>query len=755
MLIKLDGVTKYYYSASSVSMALHKIKLEFKMGEFVAITGESGSGKSTLLNVISGMTTYDDGELYIEEEETSSYDAHDWEVYRRDRIGFVYQNYNLIDKFTVYDNVESALIIRGCGKQNRHKETMDIIREVGLEKQIHQKAGKLSSGQKQRLAIARAIAKETDIIVADEPTGNLDSENGKQIVELFQKLAKEKLIIMVTHNLEQALPYVSRVVRLYDGEVVSDQTNQKVQEVPSRETNQILLTGAKKKLFTAWHFAGLNILRQPLRGMLFGFFILFAALVSYIFIGEIAANYDDVYTRKYDTSAFYQENEKRLIVTRLDGETIEAKDMAVFRDTPYVTMVDQYDVVNDMNYYIEEGVDYQYIYGSSEYLDSEEESDTTEYKSPEFLSNQKFMKSASCITQSDLSAGELPKSYDEIVLYSQDKSLIGTTKTCFIKGLNLWGEGVYLETTMTITGILEDSTSQVYFSDAFCGQFAANSLGEYVEFDGGWNELKKSFDFLGDFIPVIAEDLEENQVRVSRYLSVEENYQGNAYFSPGAPLYYFNSGTSVIKNRFTSDLVLTSLTDTSSLNVAFIEVSENAYNTLFSKGSNQASVYIKDYIYTDAVMKDLSKEGYSVISTFRAASTEYDTKLVYNRITILLISFGGLIIMAVLNILIVSSLLKIKRKDYNILRSMGMGPKTVRLINIFELNIYAVSSILLVISGSGVLVVLGIGDLEELVKYMGWKNLGIFVLYNLAITQATAFLFNRYLERRMDWRRKI
>ena len=199
-MIKLENVSKFYHNEGNVVLGLHRVNLEFKMGEFVAITGESGSGKSTLLNVISGLDSYEEGELYFNGEETSHYDEEDWQEYRKNNIGFVFQNYHLIDSYTVLENVESVMIINGISKKARRKRALEILKQVGLEKHLKHKGTKLSGGEKQRLAIARAIAKDTPVIVADEPTGNLDTKTGKQIIEILKELSKTKLVIMVTHN---------------------------------------------------------------------------------------------------------------------------------------------------------------------------------------------------------------------------------------------------------------------------------------------------------------------------------------------------------------------------------------------------------------------------------------------------------------------------------------------------------------------------------------------------------------------------
>ena len=221
-MIRLENIHKFYYTDAGVTQALRRVNLQFNVGEFVAITGESGSGKSTLLNVISGMDTFDEGEMFVQGHPTFHYDESDWEKYRRDTIGFVFQNYNLIGHYSALDNVVAALLIQGMEVEQARGEAVDYLEQVGLSEFMNQRASSLSSGQKQRLSIARALAKKTPVLVADEPTGNLDSKTGRAIVELLASLSKDRLVIMVTHNYDQARPFITRKVRLHDGEVVAD-----------------------------------------------------------------------------------------------------------------------------------------------------------------------------------------------------------------------------------------------------------------------------------------------------------------------------------------------------------------------------------------------------------------------------------------------------------------------------------------------------------------------------------------------------
>lgn len=221
-MLELKNISKYYYSESSVTRALSCINLILPDTGFVAITGESGSGKSTLLNIISGLDVFDDGEMYIDGKPTFQYDEKEWEEYRRSRIGFVFQEYELISNYSVLDNMISSGLILGRDMDTAKEKGLNYLKQVGLEKLADHKARELSSGQKQRLSIARALAKETGIIVADEPTGNLDSETGAQIVKLLKQISRTSLVIMVTHNYDQVEHLVDRKIRIHDGEIVQD-----------------------------------------------------------------------------------------------------------------------------------------------------------------------------------------------------------------------------------------------------------------------------------------------------------------------------------------------------------------------------------------------------------------------------------------------------------------------------------------------------------------------------------------------------
>ena len=221
-MLQIKNVYKEYRTGNLVQKALDDVSLNLRDNEFVAILGPSGSGKTTLLNIIGGLDRYDKGDLIINEISTKDYKDRDWDSYRNHSIGFVFQSYNLIPHQTILANVELALTISGVPKSKRKQKAIEALKEVGLEKHIHKKPNQLSGGQMQRVAIARALVNNPDILLADEPTGALDSDTSVQVMELLKKVAKDRLVVMVTHNPELAEAYATRIVNLRDGKICSD-----------------------------------------------------------------------------------------------------------------------------------------------------------------------------------------------------------------------------------------------------------------------------------------------------------------------------------------------------------------------------------------------------------------------------------------------------------------------------------------------------------------------------------------------------
>jgi len=239
-MLQIKNICKKYTTGDLVHSALDGVSLNLRDNEFVAILGPSGSGKTTLLNIIGGLDHYDSGDLIINGISTQKYKDGDWNSYRNHTIGFVFQSYNLIPHQSVLSNVELALTISGISKSERRKRAVEALEKVGLGNQLHKKPNQMSGGQMQRVAIARALVNNPDILLADEPTGALDTETSVQVMELLKEVAKDRLVIMVTHNPELADQYATRIVKLRDGNIINDSNPYQVDEkqaVPPQHKN--------------------------------------------------------------------------------------------------------------------------------------------------------------------------------------------------------------------------------------------------------------------------------------------------------------------------------------------------------------------------------------------------------------------------------------------------------------------------------------------------------------------------------------
>lgn len=266
-MLQLKNITKSYITGDFAQVALNKVSLNFRKSEFVAVLGQSGSGKTTLLNIIGGLDQYDSGDLIVNGNSTKNFKDSDWDAYRNNSIGFIFQNYNLISHLSIVDNVEIGMALSGISASQKHKKALEVLTKVGLKDHIHKNPNQLSGGQMQRVAIARALANNPDIILADEPTGALDTVTSEQIMNLIKEIAQDKLVIMVTHNPDLAEKYADRIIRFKDGEVIDD-TNP---YTDVEEKTEYQLKKTSMSFFTALKLSGKNISTKKWRTTLTAF----------------------------------------------------------------------------------------------------------------------------------------------------------------------------------------------------------------------------------------------------------------------------------------------------------------------------------------------------------------------------------------------------------------------------------------------------------------------------------------------------
>ncbi len=763
-MIKLLDISKYYKGNDTVALGLHRINLEFDIGDFVVITGESGGGKSTLLNVISGSLAYDDGELYFEGEETSWYGETEWENYRKEKIGFVYQDYRLIDSFSVIENVKAAILLQQ--PDIKEKEARDralyYLKKTGLEKQAAKKAVQLSSGQKQRLSIARALAKETKVIVADEPTGNLDVENSRQIIELLSSLSRDRLIIMVTHNYDEAEPFATRKIRLYDGEVAEDirlkPRCEEIKETADLEKN-FTETSTKKEKNKQDRILAKRMIHKvrharPCNTLVLFILFLFLYTSIFLFYGTFEKNLDYYPSREYSYDTFVNNDMTRICVKKPDDSAITAQDIQKLRSLKYVEYVDLYDIINDVYFMSEEGKDYT----------------LNEVRQVSVQDNTRTVKSVSGMTKNDIT-GDMADEYCEIVVSSKDKSLIGQNITLAFNRRRLW-ERSYIKYKFTITGITDiGEEGQIYVSElfaqmlnvithrltdyAFYGIYAGEGYGLYTkEWDfqlsmeeesvtmEEWRLSDSYKETLYNPIFIVNEQLSDLEARVSL------NFYDNAYITEGTstlqnigqmiyPTAYLFFGPS--DNREGLELHLREPATEYSLPV--IEVSEKVFDRIYpDKSSYQTSLYIEDYAYTDRVIRLLQKEGYEAASVFRAGSKDYDIDRANEQTFLLFLSLAALVMVFFVGIFLIRAIINRRKKDYSVLLLIGVSRRAIDWMNLRDVLWHTMAALI------GTIVVVNIAKYYEIpyiksaVRYYEILD---YLIYMAIIIIMTALLYGR------------
>lgn len=546
-MLQLKNITKTYgTSADGKVQALKGIDIEFRENEFVSILGPSGCGKTTLLNIIGGLDKYTTGDLVINGKSTKEFKDRDWDTYRNHSVGFVFQNYNLISHQSILSNVELALTLAGMGKQERRKKAIKALEEVGLKDQIHKRPNQLSGGQMQRVAIARALVSDPDILLADEPTGALDSSTSIQIMDLLKEIAKDRLVIMVTHNPELAEKYSTRIVKLLDGKIIDD-SNPYV--ASTEEINEALKKKKSTKktymnYFTALSLSFNNLLTKKGRT----FLTAFAGSIGIIGIALILSlsNGVHLYIEKVqeDTLSSYpiliqksnvdmsamiesftdqvmpseEENNDKNVVTSQDIMMDIMSDVSAGTQTNNLEGFKKYiesesDVIKsnstaikytydlDLNIYKEEDNNYIKVNPSEVFNNLDPEyaamvnSMTSTYNVwEEMLDNEELLES-----QYDLLAGSWPKNYNEVVVIVDKNNRINDYALYLLglKDINEFNEkyekmvnGETVEKSETLTFTYEDLLNLKY-------KVLLNT--DYYEKEGGmWVDKSDDENYIND-----------------------------------------------------------------------------------------------------------------------------------------------------------------------------------------------------------------------------------------------------------------
>ena len=723
--LRLERVSKYYQSENNVSVGMKLISLTFHMGEFVAVTGESGSGKSTLLNVLSGLDKYEEGEMFIFSEETSHYQIKDFETYRRENVGFVFQNYNIIDSYTVLQNVMLALELQGFPSKERKARALKLIDQVALTKQKNQKASKLSGGQKQRAVIARALAKDTPIIVCDEPTGNLDQTSAEQIMSLLNEVSKDKLVIVVTHEFDQIAPYATRRIKMSDGEVVEDIQLRKHQDVSIAKQEKT----KKLNVIDLIKFSLRNLFAQPKRF----FFMLFLMLIAISVFTVVYSN--QIYglrTTGLEQSGTYPSvPSSRVLVERRDGNPLTNDDINIIESFRDVNKVYAYGALfhNDTSFNIVT------FFNNDEVMD---------------MMNYRFNDSASTLTLNMLSEGRLPTALDEIVVSNYWWG-IEIDQTVLLTSDRIWdwdknsleeaGIGYF-----KIVGIIDNDLQTIYFSDAYLSQSYPTepSLDQRLKL-----QVKQSLenslqitinnqevfiydartDYNGYDVYLDNEDLFETPISIEVEVQARSLTQN---VTMNKTLIFANG---ILENEFNYGSISTSVFN--EIIQAFLLEVEDEYVSL---PSAIASVSVENQLAGTRLIESLDVEVYKVYYPANIPGFLQEFLVfILAIVAVIILLILGLFLYAVIHA-VTKNMMNARKKDFSIFRSVGAHESTLSMLVIIEQILLSMIGLLLSIIILNAIVMF-VPEHGLTIEYMGVID---YVILVLAITLLGLWLGLRF-----------
>lgn len=726
-MIQLKNVSKFYYSKGMIASGFSKVNLEFDIGEFVVITGESGSGKSTLLNVISGLDSYEEGELYIDGRETSHYLASDFEEYRKKYIGNIFQNFNLVNSYTVYQNVELILRINGYAKEEIKEKVPAIIKRVGLEKYTRTKVSKLSGGQKQRVSIARALAKDTSIVVADEPTGNLDSQSAEGIAQLLSEISKDKLVIVVTHNYDQFASYATRKIKMHDGKVVEDEKLQKTHTVSTAVTQDLpvgnITAASKLRLGFRNTF---NIIPKFILLLVVFLFVVLAVSSAYTTLKQSDAEAAKMGYNDY----FSNYTEDRIILKKTDG--------SAFTDSDYQKL----QTAGNLKSVIKEDILLDYMLS----LDSGE------------FSYQAYPRNLNDFT-GKLVKGRMPEKNNEVILTgSKDDYYFDAANMDEIldhKYTIIVGSDYKIKVKVVGIAYMDKKENmyfyggEIYMQNRVMENMLRSTYGDSSKIITTVNGNALQYDMENSlYRPVPNENVKQGTALVSEEMNgyYEKGKAANQEITVAARNIFYKKSVDLKiadtynKKNFTSK---TGIKDFEN-NDGAIYMNRADYNKLFKTSNYQATVYVKDMKNFDSALSALKNMGYEPLAL-------KDTLLSMNNDLVAIIQVPMAVIMLVavffIAYFVIQLILRSRVTYFSILRMLGMAKKNIR--RILDVELFSIVNIAFAIFIAAVLLinngVIHAEYIKNLVEYM--KVTDYVILYG--VLMAMSYLISGKFARKL------
>ena len=716
-MLELKNVSKFYYSKGIIATGFSKVSLKFEPGEFVAITGESGSGKSTLLNVISGLDSYEEGEMYINGEETSHYTEKDYEVYRRKYIGNIFQNFNLVNSYTVYQNIELIMLINGKTKKEVKEIVLELIKKVDLYKYRNTKVSKLSGGQKQRVAIARALAQETPIILADEPTGNLDKRSSESVLKLLHEISKDKLVIIVTHNYDQIEEYTTRKIVMHDGRVMEDKkikNHKKVENIKISNSKDIR-PSSKLRLGVRNTF---NIIPKFLLILSVYIFIVYAMFFAYSSFQYAA--YEESLN---GYNPFFLNNDaKRVVIKKKNNEAFTEEDYKKIESLDNVDRVMKNDLALDTSIYI--GADYLGFSGN-------------------ILSLKDINK---------VDAGRMPKENNEIVMTISKNdyyaNMIDEIMSTDFELSDLSSDRVDDTEKLKIVGIIYINEYERYFyvNDYLLDKLNTKANIEYSSVKYVFaNEENTSYygNTYGEIIP--SNKVSRGKVVISDDNSYKcKNMKCKNYsFKINVNNLYYNDSYELKVSKTYTKKNFNNLTgyDYEKYNGA-IFMNDEEYKEMFNKNYYQSSIFMKDDKLSEQTMNELKDLDLTTLYVKDTLNETSEIVRILNIVKVVSMTIM-IIVLFFISYFIIRIVLKSRNIYYSTLRILGSSYNATKsILNIELVTIshiaYAIFLIFLLLVKYSVI------ESSYIKNLLDYVNIYQFILVYLIILLMSRMITNRY-----------
>ena len=724
-MIELKNVSKFYYSKGMITSGFSRVNLSLDVGEFVVITGESGSGKSTLLNVISGLDSYEEGEMYIEGKETSHYLAADFEEYRKKYIGNIFQNFNLVGSYTVYQNVDLILRINGYPKDEIKERVDSILERVGLSDFAKTKVSKLSGGQKQRVAIARALAKDTAIVVADEPTGNLDSESAEGIVQLLLEISQDKLVVVVTHNYDQFEQYATRRIKMHDGKIIEDEVVAPKNIL--QETEETKLVSGKMSFASKVRLGmrnTFNIVPKFILLLIVFMFVVLSVTSEYTSLQQSEAELAKL-GYNYNFSNY---SEDRIVVKKVDGTAFTEEDYQKLESTDNIKSVVREDMMLDSCFYIE---------------DDEFSFDTYPMNAAYFEGEPDY--------------GRLPEKGNEVLVQGYDDGYFfghDMAQKILEKKFKMYTYNDYVNVKVVGVDIIEEEPANYSFSGVvyFTQDLINKNMRELYILDSKITTTVNDNEVVCEwggpmYKPVPLADLDEGETIVPEEFDWYYNSgrcTGYDILMEVENMFYNRSAEMEIQSTY-NEKNFTSRTGLEKYEnyEGVIFISYDDYYKLIRSAQYQGSAYMENVSLADETEAALEKSGFvplTLIDTLIGIDSDI--------LTVIQVPMMVLMMIAIFFIayFVTQLILRSRNSYFGILRMLGLAKKPIRRIMDIELFIivniaYALFLGLIIMVNQGIIPV---EYISELTKYM---NTGDYVILYVVLIVMSYLISGKFVRK--------